>query len=131
MTSRRTKPVVRHSAAKRGKRSNSRRNAPSSELEIVEPKPPSRLRGLLPTPPEVQAMLDEMLAERPASPAYQRQMLDYNNLRFYFGGHYVYYRDTKDGVEVLAVGLDEIKRVRKRMTRAEQAVAVLGYADPW
>jgi hypothetical protein len=127
----RTKSVVKRSAAKRGSKPKTRRPAPANAMVLLEPDPPSRLRGLLPTPPEVQSMLDEMLADRPASLAYQRQMLDYHNMRFYFGGHYVYYRDTKDGVEVLAVGLDEIKRLRKRMTRAEQAVCVLGYADPW
>jgi hypothetical protein len=70
------------------------------------PKP----RGLLPVPPEVaEAVAREQARMQPNfTDEYAKQSRDYMTLRYYYEGTEVAYRYTPEGVEVLAVGWDEV-----------------------
>src|SRR5262249_57350043 len=74
------------------------------------PKP----RGLLPVPPEVAESVArreaELLRERGiqiTAEARQRD-LDYQTLNWYYDNSLILYRRTPQGIEVLAVGSDDI-----------------------
>jgi hypothetical protein len=107
-------------------------NGTRPEALIKESRSPSPLRGILPTTSEIEALVNETLADRPASPAARQRMVDDLKMQFHFGGYWIAYRHTDQGMEVLAVGMDEIGRLeRKRMPRAEKERIVLRYCDPW
>ncbi len=62
----------------------------------------------------------------------KQRLSDSLKLQYYFGGHWIAYRHTNQGKEVLAVGMDEIGQLmRKRMSAVERDAIVLGYCDPW
>jgi hypothetical protein len=61
---------------------------------LGEPNPPSPLRGLLPTPPEVEKIVEEWLKDRPASPQARQRITEDLKMQYYFGGHNIAYRDT-------------------------------------
>jgi hypothetical protein len=79
------------------------------------PKP----RGLLPVPPEVVedvARTDaRLLRELGASmtPEARKRALDHGTLNWYYDNAYIAYRRTPEGVEVLAVGHDEVRQYMK------------------
>jgi hypothetical protein len=76
------------------------------------PKP----RGLLPVPPEVaeQVADEENRIEREhgfrIAPEARQSMLDRWTLHWYYDGAYIAYRHTPQGVEVLGVGYDEVRK---------------------
>jgi hypothetical protein len=72
------------------------------------PKP----RGLLPVPPEIaEEVAREQAAEQPDyTDAYAKMTRDDWTLTFYYEGDTVACRTTQEGVEVLAVGWDEVSR---------------------
>jgi hypothetical protein len=99
---------------------------------VEELPPPSPLRGLLPSTPEIEDRLVQALAGRPASPVAHQRMRDDLKMQFYFGGHPVVYRQTSQGKEVLAVGHDEIRRLfRRKRSAAQREAMTLGWWDPW
>ncbi len=79
------------------------------------PKP----RGLLPVPPEVAedvARTDARLLRElgaPMTPEARKRQLDYGTLNWYYDNAYIAYRRTPEGVEVLAVGHDEVDQYLK------------------
>src|SRR5947209_6840454 len=85
------------------------------EVTVVEPSSPSPLRGILPTPPEVEKLVAREVARLPMTDAARQRVTDGFNLQYYFGGHDIAYRETDQGVEVLAVGLDEIGRLLRKL----------------
>jgi len=74
------------------------------------PKP----RGLLPVPAQVAEQVADEEARClqefgvPLPPEVKQRLLDEWTLRYYYDRAYVAYRRTPQGVEVLAVGSDEI-----------------------
>jgi hypothetical protein len=70
------------------------------------PKP----RGLLPVPPEVEeSVAGEKARHQPYfTDEYAKRAIDDMTLRYYYEGAYVAHRRTPQGVEVLAVGWDEV-----------------------
>ena len=74
--------------------------------DTTAPKP----RGLLPVPPEVeQAVAEEQARLQPYfTDDYAKRTRDYMTLRHWYEGTYVAYRRTPEGIEVLAVGWDEV-----------------------
>jgi hypothetical protein len=89
-------------------------------LPAHDPKIP-KPRGLLPVPPFVEEFIAQ---ERARMPAYYteesaQKCRNYNTLRYWYEGHYIAWRETPAGVEVLAVGWDEVRKLFDEMT-AEQ-----------
>jgi hypothetical protein len=72
------------------------------------PWPPPR--GLLPVPPEIkeQVAREQARLQPYFTDAYAKLLLDDWTLAYYYEGTDVACRSTPEGVEVLAVGLDEI-----------------------
>lgn len=72
------------------------------------PKP----RGLLPVPPEIAEWIaSEQARLQPYyTNEYAKQSRDDQTLRYYYEGTYVVSRRTPQGVEVLAVGWDEVSK---------------------
>jgi hypothetical protein len=100
-------------------------------IEILDPPDPAPMRGLLPTPPEVEEIVERLCKERPASPKARLRITEGLKMQYYFGGHPILYRDTPQGREVLAVGDDEIGRVLRSVPRSQRKGSIIGYADPW
>jgi hypothetical protein len=86
---------------------------------------------LLPTPPEIAKLVAREAAKRPMSPAARQWVTDCFNMQYYFGGHDIAYRKTPQGVEVLAVGLEEIGELMRHLPRAEDRNVIIGQPDPW
>lgn len=86
------------------------------------PKP----RGLLPVPPEVAetvAREESRLASEhgfAVTAETRRRMLNQQTLDHYYRDHWISYRETPQGVEVLAVGVDEIGQLLRRLSQADQ-----------
>jgi hypothetical protein len=103
-----------------------------SHYQYLEPGQPShasaRARGLLPAP----APVAEFVAAEEArilrqhgiqlSAETRRRMLNDGTLDAYYRYEWVSYRETPQGVEVLAVGLDEIDRLSKPQVSGDQLV---------
>jgi hypothetical protein len=70
------------------------------------PKP----RGLLPVPPFVEEAIAEDRARMPQhfTEEYGQKCRNYMTLHWWYEGHYIAWRETPAGVEVLAVGWDEV-----------------------
>lgn len=75
-----------------------------SALRPCEPPPAPRGRGLLPVPPEVAKQIAREVKERPMTDEARQMVLRNVLLYHYFYGHQVAYRETTQGVEVLAMG---------------------------
>ena len=79
------------------------------------PKP----RGLVPVPPEVARSVAEtearLLREKgiQVTEEARRRDLEYQTLNWYFDGTEIAYRRTPQGIEVLAVGPEEVSRFRR------------------
>jgi hypothetical protein len=58
---------------------------------------------------------------------YAKSVRDDETLTYYFEGETVAYRSTPQGVEVLAVGLDEIKDLTSRLTQDELLSVTIGH----
>src|SRR5262245_9388661 len=129
MAARRSKAEPMKSAARQSKK----RPRPKRNMQPADgPRAPSPIRGLLPTTPEIERMLDEMLKDRPATEVARRYQANHLKCSYYFGGQWIAYRETDEGIEVLAVGDDEIGRLKRKLARrGESDQVVLGYCDPW
>lgn len=90
-------------------------------LVMTRPKP----RGLLPVPTEVDVILareEARLLKQHGivpTPEAHKRMVDSFTLQFYYEGFDVAHRPTPQGVEVLAVGHEEIGRLVRRMGQEE------------
>lgn len=92
------------------------------------PRPP--VPGLLPTPPEVLAFVESELKDYPVYPSERQRLLNIGTLQYYYGGESVVYRNTSEGVEVLAVG-DDIRDFFKRLRPETPRDFVYGVPDLW
>jgi hypothetical protein len=97
-------------------------------LVMSRPKP----RGLLPVPPEVEAIIAKeearLLSEKGIvpTPEARQRMVDSFTLQYYYEGFYVAYRPTPQGPEVLAVGPEEIGPLLGGMDQAERLKIKVG-----
>jgi hypothetical protein len=100
-------------------------NAP---LVAAWPKP----RGLLAVPPEVDAIVareEARLHEKHGIPLVgeaRQRLVDSLTLQYYYGGLDVAYRRTAEGVEVLAVGPDEIGRLVRSLSSEDRLKIKIG-----
>ncbi len=91
-------------------------------------------RGLLPVPPEVAEdvarMEAQLLQERgiQITPEARRDQLDYATMNWYYDNSYVAYRRTPEGIEVLAVGSEEIREYLKDHPPGTRHDVVFGVA---
>jgi hypothetical protein len=88
-------------------------------------------RGLMPTPPEVEELLQRLMKERPHSPEAEQRQRDAFNLQYYFGDKEVICRKTPKGLEVVAVGSREIRKLVARATPKDWENLVSVFPDPW
>jgi hypothetical protein len=86
----------------------------------------SKPRGLLPVPPEVaEEVSREQAAHQPNySDEYAKLTRDDWTLTYYYEGEMVAYRSTPGGIEVVAVGPEEVGEYL-RNTPAEERVGVV------
>jgi hypothetical protein len=84
----------------------------------------STLRGLLPVPREVEAVVAREEASHPMTPEFRQTFVNRLTLQFYFEDVDVAFRRTPQGIEVLAAGADEIGAFVKN-TPAEQRQGVI------
>jgi hypothetical protein len=105
---------------------------PTKNGRVAVPKRPKNLKkplGWLPVPPAVEKMVRESMSGR-ASEKEVREQINYDTLRFYYGGDIVLVRtDLADerGVEVLAVGEGVLAAVQQLSPEGRQ---VYGTACP-
>src|SRR5881409_2149901 len=114
MAKQRLKARTMKSAARQSNRQPASRKNTHRSGELP---PPSSIRGLLPMTPEIEQVLDEMLKDRPATEAARRYQADHLKRQYYFGGQWIAYRNTDQGIEVLAVGDEEIRRLKRKLAR--------------
>jgi hypothetical protein len=87
------------------------------------PKP----RGLLPVPPEVVGHVEQEALRAVKGHGFtltddaKRRMLNEGTLDWFYRDQWVSYRETHQGVEVLAVGLEEIGELARRLTAEERS----------
>jgi hypothetical protein len=87
------------------------------------PTPP---RGILPAPPEVIEYVAKEEARLAAEhgvtmlPEARRRMIQEQTLDHFYRDQWISYRETPQGMEVLAVGLEEIGRLVKEIPLAER-----------
>lgn len=91
-----------------------------AKTRVVRQKNPSKLRGLLPTPPEVAEFVAKEVKRLPMTEAAKRRLIDSQNLQYYFSGEMIASRYTPAGVEVLAAGADEVGELIRRVTPEER-----------
>src|SRR5260370_38206043 len=125
-----TKPTKRRTGNHGAKTKNIRsRKKELAKVVFVKPTPASPLRGIVPTHPEIEEVLAHFLEGLPASNAARQRMRDDLKMQYYFGGHPILFRRTDQGIEVLAVGDEEVsqlyKKKRKMLAAAREAI-VLG-----
>ena len=88
---------------------------------------PPQPRGLLPVPPEVAEHVEKEAARAQAEHGFtlteeaRRRMLHQGTLDWFYRDLWVSYRETPQGVEVLAVGLEEVGELASRLTEDERA----------
>lgn len=91
--------------------------------DATRPQP----RGFLPIPPEVAEHVGKETArvqkERglTLSEEARRRMLNQGTLDWFYRDQWVSYRETPQGVEVLAVGLEEVGELAGRLTEEERS----------
>jgi hypothetical protein len=97
-------------------------------IVLARPKP----HGLLPIPPQVEAVVAREEARLlkdhgiTPTPEARQRMLDSVTLQYYFDGIDIAYRRTAQGVEVVAVGLDDVGELVRTTPQEQRADLVFG-----
>jgi hypothetical protein len=88
------------------------------------PKP----RGLLPVPPEIaEEVARAQAAHQPYySDDYAKLTRDDGTLAYYYEGEMIAYRSTSQGVEVLAVGPEEVRQYLRNAPPEEWQSVIVG-----
>ncbi len=88
---------------------------------------PPKPRGLLPVPPEVAQHVEQEAARAQREHGFalteetRRRMLHEGALDWFYRDQWVSYRESSQGVEVLAVGLEEVGELASRLSAEERA----------
>ena len=97
-------------------------------IVLTRPKP----HGLIPIPPEVEAIVAReqarLLKEHGIipTPEARQRMVDSLTLQYYFDGIDIAYRRTSQGVEVVAVGLEEVGELIRTTPQEQREGVVFG-----
>src|SRR5262245_26336460 len=95
--------------------------------EAVQDATPIRPRGLLPVPPEVAQHVEKEAARVQSEHGFSlteeatQRMRNEGTLDWFYRDQWVSYRMTPQGVEVLAVGLEEIGTLANTLTQEQRA----------
>jgi hypothetical protein len=98
----------------------------SSEIyDLTQPAHDPNLakpRGLLPVPSWVEEATAEDRAgmEQYYTEEYAQRCRNYMTLRYWYEGHYIAWRETSAGVEVLAVGGEEVSKLLRQTSPDER-----------
>lgn len=92
------------------------------------PRPP--VPGLLPVPPEVLEFVESEIKDHPVYPTERQRLLNLGTLQYFYGGESVVYRNTPQGVEILAVG-DDITGFYRSLPPGAARNCTLGVPDLW
>jgi hypothetical protein len=93
----------------------------------IDPKQPARPGNLLSVPPEVAEHVEKEAARAQTehgftlTPEARQRMVNQGTLDWYYRDQWVSYRETLQGVEVLAVGLEEMGALARRLTAEKRA----------
>jgi hypothetical protein len=103
-------------------------NEQGEPIVLTRPKP----HGLIPIPPEVEAVVareeQRLLKEHGITPTPEarQRMVDSLTLQYYFDGIDIAYRRTPQGVEVVAVGLEEVGELIRTTPQTQREGVVFG-----
>src|SRR3954447_17808060 len=103
-------------------------NEQGEPIVLTRPKP----HGLIPIPPEVETVVAReelrLLKEHGITPTPEarQRMVDSLTLQYYFDGIDIAYRRTSQGVEVVAVGLEEVGELIRTTPQEQRAGVVFG-----
>ncbi len=92
----------------------------------LDPRSATFPRGLLQPPARVIELVAREAARLPMTSEARKRITEDLTLQFFFEGVDVAYRRTPQGVEVLAVGADEIGALVKRLTQEELLAMYIG-----
>jgi hypothetical protein len=124
------KKSAKNGVAAKAKRKSASKRTGRSRNAAVSARP-SKLRGLLPTPPEIAEVVAQIERERPMSDMARVRITGQLTLQHYFGGEEVAYRLTEHGMEVWAVGIREIGRLFRETPPSKRPGVTIGYPEPW
>lgn len=88
------------------------------------------LMGILPDPPRLVRMLDELLKDRPATPEARRHILEEWKLDYYFQGRDVMFIRRPEGREIVGVA-EEIPKRRAALSPSNRKQVVYACTRPW
>ena len=103
-------------------------NEQGEPIVLTRPKP----HGLIPIPPEVEAVVVReelrLLKEHGITPTPEarQRMVDSLTLQYYFDGIDIAYRRTPQGVEVVAIGLEEVGELIRTTPQEQREGVVFG-----
>jgi hypothetical protein len=103
-------------------------NEQGEPIVLTRPKP----HGLIPIPPEVEAIVareeTRLLKEHGITPTPEarQRMVASLTLQYYFDGIDIAYRHTPQGVEVVAVGLEEVGELIRTTPQEQREGVVFG-----
>jgi len=103
-------------------------NEQGEPIVLTRPMP----HGLIPIPPEVEAVVAReelrLLKEHGITPTPEarQRMVDSLTLQYYFDGIDIAYRRTSQGVEVVAVGLEEVGELIRTTPQTQREGVVFG-----
>jgi hypothetical protein len=106
------------------------RELDQQRVPVVSSRP--KPRGLLPVPGEVKEIIAKeearLLKEHGIvpTPEARQRMIDSFTLQYYFDGIDIAYRHTTHGVEVVAVGLEEVGELIRSSPQDQRADVVFG-----
>ena len=90
----------------------------------------ANLMGILPDPPELVRMLDELLKDRPATPEARRYIMENWKLDYYFCGRHVIFIRRPQGREIVGVD-EEIPRRLAGLSPRDKKQVVYACTRPW
>lgn len=89
---------------------------------------PKKPLGWLPVPPEVEKQVRESMPGAPENEI--RDQINFDTLRYYYGGDVVLVREDERGVEVLAAG-DDMGPAIRAMTPEQRQIYGMAWPIPW
>jgi len=90
-----------------------------------------KLLGLLPVPREVAEIVANETARLPMTKQARQRLENSLTLQYHCGGEWVICRESMRGVEVLAVGWEDVRRFTRKQPLLEGTDLNMTLPDPW